>query len=89
MVDDGSRRLERSTLLLVAGIGSLAGLAGLAAITVSDPDVAASLAVSPHRVTAGTILAAALLVIGAITLPAYVLSGWQSAREEAARERGR
>ncbi|WP_226004350.1 hypothetical protein [Natrinema salinisoli] len=40
-----------------------------------------SLEISVNRVTVGTIVAGTLLVIGALTLPALILSRWQSERE--------
>lgn len=87
MVDERSPRLERSTLLLAAAVTSLAGLAALGALTVLDIDLGLSLTVSPHRVTVGTVLAATLVVVGALALPAYVLSSWQSAQDAATRKR--
>ncbi|MDF9744771.1 hypothetical protein [Natrinema salsiterrestre] len=34
-----------------------------------------------NRVTVGTVVAGALLVVGALALPALILSTWQSERE--------
>ncbi|WP_436345753.1 hypothetical protein [Natronorubrum sp. FCH18a] len=87
MDDQRSRRLAHPALLLAVAIVSLGSVAVLAALTVHEFDLAASLTLGPRRITIGTVLAGALLVVGTIALPAYILSGWQSAGEDAARDR--
>ncbi|WP_440770767.1 hypothetical protein [Natronorubrum sp. DTA28] len=86
-MDDQSRRLESPLPLLVIAVVALASVAALGALTYLEFDPPTSLTLSPRHVTVGTIVAGTLLVVGAIALPAYVLSGWQSAQEEAGRER--
>lgn len=87
MTDDASRRPDRRQWLLAVAVGSIVGLLVLGVVTVLEIDLGLSLAVSPHRVTVGTVVAAILLLAGSIAIPAYVLSEWQAAQEENARER--
>ncbi|WP_440763567.1 hypothetical protein [Natronorubrum sp. DTA7] len=85
-MDDQSRRLVSPALLLAVATVAIASVAALGALTLFEFDLPTSLTLSPRYVTVGTVVAGTLLVVGAIALPAYVLSGWQSTRE-AGRER--
>ena len=86
-MDEQSRRLNSPNLLLVIATVAIASVAALGALTLFEFGLPTSLTLSPRHVTVGTIVAGTLLVVGAIALPAYVLSGWQSTQEEAGRER--
>ncbi len=86
-MDDQSRRLESPLPLLVIAVVAIASVAALGALTLFEFDLPTSLTLSPRYVTVGTIVAGTLLVVGAIALPAYVLSGWQSEQERAGQER--
>lgn len=74
MVEDRNGR-DSSRILLAVVLG----------VAVALPVVATRLEVSPHRVTAGTVVVTALLFTGAIALPALIVARWDA--DEAARDR--
>ncbi|APW97480.1 hypothetical protein CHINAEXTREME_06710 [Halobiforma lacisalsi AJ5] len=53
-------------------------LAVVLGVAVALPIAATRLEVSPHRVTAGTVVVTALLLTGAIALPALIVAKWDA-----------
>ncbi|WP_121741616.1 hypothetical protein [Natronorubrum halophilum] len=89
MVDERSRSLEYGTQLLVFVGVLLATLAVLALLVALQADPAVPLEAIPLRVSPGLLVVGALLVAGAIGIPALILTGWQATQKEATRDRER
>ncbi|MXV64503.1 hypothetical protein GS429_21000 [Natronorubrum sp. JWXQ-INN-674] len=87
MTDERSRYSERVSQVLVFALVLGLAIGGIALFVVGQSTSAIPLAAIPDRVTPGLIVAGTLLFIGAIALPALMLSGWQSAQEDATRDR--
>lgn len=82
MADERSWTLERITQLLVPVVVFLISLAAIVLTVFVVIEVTGSSQFDPDRVTIGAVAAGALVVVAAIALPAYLLSSWQSEREE-------
>ncbi|AFZ73194.1 hypothetical protein [Natronobacterium gregoryi] len=48
------------------------------AVAVALPVAITQLEVSPHRVTVGTVVVTALLLVGTVALPALILTRWRA-----------
>ncbi|EMA33420.1 hypothetical protein [Halobiforma nitratireducens] len=67
MVDDRGRDPARLLLAIVVGV------------VVALPIAVTQLEVSPHHVTTGTVVVTALLLLGALALPALIVAEWDAA----------
>ncbi|ELY45186.1 hypothetical protein [Natronorubrum sulfidifaciens] len=78
------RALLTQTLVFVAVL--LFVLVLVALFVVGQSASAIPLEAIPQRVSVRTVVLGAVLVVGAIALPAYLLAGWQSAQRDATRD---
>ena len=76
-MNDRGRRVEYALLALVL------------VVVVSVPVAVSHLEVGPRRLTVGTVVVGALLVVGTIAVPAVLFSRWRAAEERRDRRRGR